>query len=289
MLKWLVFIAVFAPFTLFAQTELIWVTVGTAQSTDTATRSNETDINDSTSALILNSLPSTYDIATVRGNNARMLKLLASESLVCAENKLLTEERKSLGYFTDIPQVVFPGLRLFINKNATQYNSVKDLVQEDGHISIKNILDTEPTAIFSIAAGRKYGESIDQLISNPKWEKRFILRHGVDMSEGVVQMLRKERADMIFEYPSVVAYYESQNNAPAILDSYALTESEDFSLGYIVCSKSPQGKAIIEQLNQAIGRLSITSKYYDAHMKFFDTQSKKDATIYYNLVYGTNF
>ncbi len=289
MLKWVLLTIMLTPCMSIAKTQIIWISVSPTLSANTAQNNNDNPTDVTTSTLILKHMPAEYELAEVRGNNARMVRLLKSEDTVCAENKRLTEERKSLGYFTSIPQVVFPGLRLFITQNSPYYADIKALVKADGHISVSSILNTVPKAMFSIAAGRKYGASIDDLVANPKWQQRFIPRHGVDMSEGVVQMLRRERADMIFEYPSVVAYHESRSDAPAIIDSYALVESADYSLGYIICSKSKTGQKLIEHFNQSIKQLSVTRDYFNAHMQYFDPQSKKDATVYYNHIYGTQF
>lgn len=289
MLKWVLLAIMLAPGILVAKTQVIWVSVSPTSTESTNLASDNSPANETTSSLLLKHLPAKYEIAEVRGNNARMVRLLKSEDTVCAENKLLIEERKSIGHFTNIPQVVFPGVRLFINQNSPYYGDIKALVKPDGHISISSILNAVPNAMFSVAAGRKYGSSIDDLVISSKWRQRFIPRHGVDMSEGVVQMLIKERADMIFEYPSVVAFHNAQHNAPASIDSYALVESVDYSLGYIICSKSETGQELIEHFNQSIEKLSVTRDYYNAHMQGFDPKSKKDATVYYNDIYGTQF
>lgn len=266
--------------------EIIWVTDTVSTLSDD---SNNMDVDGSTTALLFPLLPPQYKITKIQGNFNRSFNLLQSQENVCTGNKLVTFERKKFGHITNIPQVVFPGLRLYVDQNSSFYSKIQTLAYQDNSISITKILNTIPNINFGVAGGRKYGKEIDLIIKDNKWQTRFLHRNASDMAAGVIKMFERGRLDLIIEYPNVLSHYQTQDEQPLKLKSFSIVESQQYMLGNIMCSKSDLGLKLINQFNQIIEKVSKDKRYFDTHIKWFDSSTKSDAIKFYNRIYKTDF
>lgn len=108
------------------------------------------------------------------------------------------------------------------------------------------------------------------------------------MAGGMVQMLVSQRVDAIIEYPSLMADFTTQTGIKKF-NSYKITETSAFINGYILCSATDQGLALIKRFNAAIRQASQQRNYLDAHLNLFEPSKHRDITDYYNTLYGTRF
>jgi len=267
-----------APLT--EQTSMLWL--------DEAMPANEVvNISGSTMQLLWPGLTD-VQVQAAGVNSARALALLKSEPNACVGNKILTPEREAISYHTQLPQVVFPGLRIFALKNRAGAAALQAL-NNGGGVSLEQLLDRESKLRLAVVGGRNYSTEIDVILQNKVWERQLWRRHGADDTAGVLRMLQEGRVDFIIEYPNVFAHYQGKTKDTNTFVSYSLAESPQLLAGHILCSRTPQGAALIARFDQLLTQISADPSYLQAHLKWFDSVGQQALLPLYNQVYNTDF
>lgn len=276
--------------------QMVWLT-DAVNNQPVYKNSRPVDISGETMALMLPAFAS-YQIQTMVVNNQRAMEVLRLKPNVCAGNKIVTAKRLQLSYASKLPQVVFPGLRIFARAESAAAEVLVGLLDAQGRVSMRDVLLNASKLKFVVVGGRNYGSELDALIHAPQWKNRFWVRQADDMAAGVVDMVRSGRIDLMLEYPNVAAHYQAQqiigtpdaHGTPTTsLVSFPVTESPAFLLGHILCSRTPQGQAMIQQFDQALVQVTQTKAYLDAHLHWFDPDYHDEFRKIYNQVYRTDF
>ena len=246
------------------------------------------DVSGATLQLMLPYLAS-YQLQTMVVNNQRAIELIKARPNACASNKIVTTERLDISYASKLPQVLFPGLRIFAKAESDAARALSGLVDAQGRISVRKVLLNASKLRFVVDGGRNYGAALDALIHAPNWQNRFWKRQADDMAAGLVDMVRTGRIDLMLEYPNVAAHYQEELSGAVTLVSYAVAESPAYLLGHILCSRTEEGKAMLEQFDQALADVTQTEAYLDAHLRWFDPDYHAEFRKIYNQVYQTAF
>lgn len=250
--------------------------------------SQPVDVSGATLQLMLPKLAQ-YQLQTMVVNNQRAIEVLKARPNACAGNKIVTSERLEISYASKLPQVVFPGLRIFARADSTAAAALAGLLDQQGRISVREVLLSANKLRFVVVGGRNYGAELDALIHAPTWQNRFWKRQADDMAAGVVDMVRTGRIDLMLEYPNVAAHYQAQQTDGTALVSYPVAESPAYLLGHILCSRTAQGKAMLRQFDEALAEVTQTEAYLDAHLRWFAPDYHAEFRIIYNQVYQTSF
>ncbi|RVU33090.1 transporter substrate-binding domain-containing protein [Rheinheimera riviphila] len=250
--------------------------------------SQPVDVSGATLQLMLPKLAQ-YQIQTMVVNNQRAMDLLKARPNACAGNKIITSERLNNSYASKLPQVVFPGLRIFSRADSVAAKIMAEMLDAQGRISVRKVLLEAHKLRFVVVSGRNYGAELDALIEAPQWQNRFWQREADDMAAGVVDMVRTGRIDLMLEYPNVAAHYQAQQTDGTKLVSYAIAESPAFLLGHILCSRTAQGKEMLQQFDAALADVTKTKAYLDAHLRWFAPDYHAEFRKIYNQVYHTSF
>ncbi|MDZ7869301.1 MAG: hypothetical protein U5L02_08930 [Rheinheimera sp.] len=245
------------------------------------------DINDGTFSLLQQQLH-TLQVTRLQATVPQAVKLLQSRANVCVGNKLPLPARRDWGVISTLPQVIFPGLRLYVLKSSGLVPWL-NMLNDSPPLSMQRLMTTNQRFKLGFAAGRSYGDKLDRLLQDESHQRNVVSRAGPDNAGGLLQMFSRGRIDLLIEYPNVVAHYLSQlPQQPEVL-SYALAESPAILPGHIICSDTPQGRFLLRSLDQAISTLSKQRPYLDAHLRWFSPELHTELTRLYNEVYGTNF
>jgi len=246
------------------------------------------NINDSTFQLLAAQLQGVA-ISQQQATTPRAAKLLQTTAHACIGNKLALPERRQWGVISQQPQVIFPGLRLYVMQSSHLAPWLSTLSNQQP-LSLQQLLNTNHRFTLGFASGRSYGEKLDRLLQqrDPR-HHRIIPRVGPDNTGGVVQMFSRGRVDLLIEYPNVVQHYLKQLPEPIAVQSFALAESPSTLPGHIICSDTAEGRALLSQLEKAIRVVSKQRAYLDAHLRWFSADLHPELTQLYNTAYGTNF
>lgn len=245
------------------------------------------DINDSTFRLLEAQLDG-IDVSRQQATTLRAAKLLQSNPHACVGNKLPLPARRDWGLISHQPQVIFPGLRLYVLQSSglvpwlQQFSAAKPL-------SVQRLLDSNQRFKLGFAAGRSYGDKLDRLLQQAPTENQLFSRAGPDNAGGILHMFSLGRVDLLIEYPNVVQHYLKQlPQQPAVL-SFAIAESPVILPGHIICADTPEGRFSLAKLENAISIVSKQRAYLDAHLRWFSADLHQELTQLYNTAYGTNF
>ena len=245
------------------------------------------DINESTFRLLESQLPG-LTISRQQATTAQAAKLLQHRPNACLGNKLPLPERRSWGVISHQPQVIFPGLRLYV----LQSSGLKSWLAEQSSgkpLSLQRVLSTHQRFKLGFSTGRSYGDKLDPLLQQAANQRNLFSRSGPDNAGGLLQMFSLGRIDLLIEYPNVVEHYLAQLPKPPDVQSFALQESPALLPGHIICSDTPQGRLLLTSLDQAISNVSQQRAYLDAHLQWFAPALHAELTALYNQTYDTNF
>jgi len=245
------------------------------------------DINDSTFRLLEAQLEG-VTVSRQQATTLRAAKLLQSHPDACVGNKLPLPARRDWGLISHQPQVIFPGLRLYVLQSSGLVPWLQHL-SATKPLSLQRLLDSNQRFKLGFAAGRSYGDKLDRLLQQAPGESQLFSRAGPDNAGGILQMFSRGRVDLLIEYPNVVQHYLAQlPQQPAVL-SFALAESPVTLPGHIICADTPQGRFSLAKLDNAISIVSKQRAYLDAHLRWFSADLHNELTQLYNTAYGTNF
>lgn len=245
------------------------------------------DINETTFRLLEPQLQG-IKISRQQATTAQAAKLLQHRPNVCVGNKLPLPERRSWGIISLQPQVIFPGLRLYVLQSSglrpwlAQQASNKPL-------SLQRLLSAHQRFKLGFNTDRSYGDQLDPLLKQAAHQRNLFSRSGPDNAGGLLQMFSLGRIDLLIEYPNVVEHYLAQLPKPPAVQSFALQESPALLPGHIICSDTPQGRLLLTSLDQALSKVSQQRAYLDAHLHWFAPDLHAELTALYNQTYGTNF
>ncbi|MBZ9611957.1 hypothetical protein [Rheinheimera maricola] len=247
------------------------------------------DINAATRRLLLEYMPLHQDSISIV-NNERAFQILKSHERACSGNKVRNAERETFAYFSTLPQLIFPGLRLYMlqaTADAVQLNL--NAADETVH-SLANLSITLPKARIGVVGGRNYGEPLQLLFEQLATRNRIYTRTASDMTAAaLLDMLVSGRIELLIEYPNVVQHYAEALNHAVPLVSVTISEAADYAGGYIMCSKTEQGEKLALAYSNAIRQASHDKRYLQAHLRWFDISSHEKVTALYNHIYGTHF
>lgn len=262
--------------------ELIWLTEHAPNQT-----LQVLDINETTFRLLESQLTG-FKISRQQASAAQAAKLLQHRPNVCVGNKLPLPERRNWGIISLQPQVIFPGLRLYV----LQASGLRSwLVQQASNkpLSLQRVLSAHQRFKLGFSTGRSYGDKLDLLLQQAANQRNLFSRSGPDNAGGLLQMFSLGRIDLLIEYPNVVEHYLAQLPQPPAVQSFALQESPALLPGHIICSDTPQGRLLLTNIDQTISNVSRQRAYLDAHLQWFAPDLHAELTTLYNQTYGTNF
>jgi len=250
--------------------------------------SQPADVSGATLQLMLPYLAS-YQLQTMVVNNQRAIEVLKVRPNACAGNKIVTTSRLEISHASALPQVVFPGLRIFTRAGSQAADTLNSLLDPQERISVRKVLLNANKLKFVVVGGRNYGAALDALIHAPNWQNRFWKRQADDMAAGVVDMIKTGRMELMLEYPNIAAHYDAQQPHGSSLVSYPVAESPPYLLGHILCSRSAAGRAMLDQFDQALAAVTQTEAYLNAHLRWFPADYHAEFRKIYNQVYHTAF
>lgn len=245
------------------------------------------DINETTYRLLEPQLQG-IKISRQQATTAQAAKLLQHRPNVCVGNKLPLPERRSWGIISLQPQVIFPGLRLYVLQSSGLRSWLAQQASNKP-LSLQRLLSANQRFKLGFNTDRSYGDKLDPLLKQAAHQRNLFSRSGPDNAGGLLQMFSLGRIDLLIEYPNVVEHYLAQLPKPPTVQSFALQESPALLPGHIICSDTPQGRLLLTSLDQALSKVSQQRAYLDAHLQWFAPALHAELTALYNQTYGTNF
>ena len=98
------------------------------------------------------------------------------------------------------------------------------------------------------------------------------------------KQLKKQRFDLVIEYPSVKQIYAPNSSANQLF-SYDIDGAEDYVLGHMMCNNSELGYQFIQRFNKALDELKHSASFFNVQYKRIPGESQQEFTRYFKEVF----
>lgn len=216
---------------------------------------------DLTMQLIIDALPQ-YEHIKVRANYKRSIIEMTTHENRCHAALLKNNQREKDVIYSE-PTFIISTNELFV-KRSNQL-AVKQYLTDANTVDLARLLENEPF-VLGVSNGAIYGDSIDSILSLPTSRDNLVFRSAIDHYSGLSDMLRKKkRLDGFLGLSIENTFF---NELPALMKNeitgYKIAGDTRYLVGYIGCSRSPSGEAIIKEVDKVIlsERKASIKKYY---------------------------
>lgn len=200
-------------------------------------------------ALLQADMPQYRHVQNV-ANRARSNQILTSGVLTCDPGMLWNEERAKLMYFSiPVLGILTNGVVIRKADEATLAPFIKgnefDLhgFLEDGRYNLGTLVE------------RSYGKQIDTALKQAK-PNTLVVHHGIEATLSLLRMQQHQRLTAVLGYwPEL--HYQSENAGISLSDLsfYSVQGVPNYQMGYVACSKTPEGLQAIKTINLTVRRL----------------------------------
>lgn len=203
-----------------------------------------------------NKLHPSTSLEFIPTSRLREWKQLQSMPNACLYNKVKNKERDKSALFNQYPITAFPANRLVVFKHP----------ELPTDITLEEVIK-EHNFVIGVAAGRSYGEHIDQFIASHPDD--FLQLTGDTSAQRLHEMLFQNKLDAILEYTAVLK--DRFRNDPRIdkVRFLSIDEESNAVLGYLACPRSEQGEINIATFDQVLSQTTMQDQIIKIHQQVF--------------------
>lgn len=188
-----------------------------------------------------------YTHEEVTQGYAQSMERAKSGAAFCRADMLKTPEREKVFHFSK-PVYFTSGRRLLVSNDV--FLQTSGFANKNGDVRFEELL-TQPWAKYGYVKGRAYFPAEKEAITLYQTTHPELAS---DNSYEAFNLLRNEKANMLILYPFEYGYYLRLDEVPSHHRSLQLADMEPFSFAYFACSKTAQGKRVIEAVNQIVDK-----------------------------------
>ncbi|MCO4798399.1 MAG: hypothetical protein KC484_04240 [Colwelliaceae bacterium] len=226
-------------------------------------------------AIILTHL-STLEVNLKEGNFSHVISYMENNPKTCIRNIIKTPEREQYLYFSK-PQLILLGKRMFFSHKFADFFKIS----KPEVLSFSELSELKPDFILGIEEGRSYGIDLDAMIAQLPDKNKYL--KSKDDEEGLLfSMLYRQRIDVLLASPSSMKFFGRKFQIDQSFESSAIAELSPILKSHIVCSKTPEGKAIIKQFDLAIEEAYQDPTYFQTLINWVAYENHDIYRKYYN-------
>ncbi|RUO65057.1 conserved hypothetical protein [Pseudidiomarina planktonica] len=263
-----------------SEQDIHWL-IGMHSDESAADKFHHISVNKLTADLVIQQLPG-FRIQERVINASRMLQLMADDPNACAEKTLKTSSREEFMLYSDLPQVIFPGLRVYMRADDKRFPQQQSQ-------QLAQLLRQQQDIRIGLMEGRSYGEALDRVLAMPEVQPQIWRHSSLDSSFALIDMLLAGRIDMFISSPIPVNIFAQRHQRQLDLVSFVPQEAPLKLLGYFVCAKSAFGKKAMKEINKEHAIAVQQRSYLNAHLQHLDSSLHAEFIQLYNQIYRTNF
>ena len=217
--------------------------------------------DDLLSQTILNKLESSLkkklQFHRVASTHSRGWRHVAQDSNSCVFNSLKNTQRLERAIFSRYPISVSPALR-FVTSKRSIFEAPFSFEQLDHQIHQKAV---------GLVDKRFYSSSINQFkLNNPDF---FYIHKSVDRTERLLGMLTKGRIMGFIDFGESVNQAMLSMGHQMDIRMLEIANEQEFMEGFFACSKTPEGRKIIDLLNHEMKKKSFQQWAIGLHRQYF--------------------
>lgn len=181
-------------------------------------------------------------------NRQRLVQTFEQGGNLCDAAWFKTPERERVAIFS--AAIAVPPVGLVVSRQAKAAIA-------GAEISLADLL-RNPALKGRLEAGRSYGPALDKVLAA---HGQAVPREIVPTTGSLLNLLAVGRFDYTLEYPMVARYHGTLNPRQPGLEVVSLTESRDWPVSYVACTRNAWGRRVIRDIDAAI-RQAATSPVY---------------------------
>lgn len=190
----------------------------------------------------------------------------------CIFNQIQTPEREAKAIFTHFPMSIYPPLRLIVSTASgtdwpTEFDSSHFNLPEKSQIGV--------------VRGNSYGDFLDKVIQEDT--AHYFVRSGIESSSRLLDMLIAGRLTGVINYSIAVNSYLASRQLTFPFHSIPILNVEEPTMGYIACSNTPGGKAMVDAMDKVFATAEMQAEFFRFHEAFFGVQ---EAALLSSFFYG---
>lgn len=214
-------------------------------------------------AILLNQSENQLNFEQQQASYTRSWSDLNKLGNACMYNKFKSTEREEIAYFSQKPISIFPPLRLIVlKKHAAQFAAQIDLtnlpLSMKGHIGV--------------VTSRSYGKVINQILMEQP--EIFYFRSGMGSTIKLLEMLVKNRVLGVIEYSKEASLQQDKLGLSFDYQVIPIKNVMQPSFGYMACSKTPEGKKLIAEIDRIMVTPAFKQAFVEEHNQSFDNDEK---------------
>lgn len=174
----------------------------------------------------------------------------------CTLSLYKTPKRQKHIAFTDSSSTI--GLPVSIAMRKSDIEALN--ISIDKPLSLIKLLENKNLMLGAIP-NRSYGVEIDSIIATTR-SKQVTFRPGSNVLESITKMLVMDRVDIVLGYPDEHEYIAKKLGLVGDIISLMITETPNFSEGYIGCNTNEIGKKNIAILEATLQKMHRHNAFY---------------------------
>lgn len=200
---------------------------------------------------------------------------------VCSVTLLKTPARTKFITFSKPVRLLLPNGLVLRKEDLAKLAPYKD---NQGAVSVEKVIQSGALRI-GYSNGRSYTKAIDKLLTKYKDSPILIERLGNEGPKGLLTMLSKGHIDAMFAQPVEALFHGKAIGIADDVAIFPISEIKDYTVGYIGCSKTPWGEAVIQEIDKLIKTAVRRKDFRSFYEEFLDAQSK----VRYRKIYDDYF
>ena len=183
-----------------------------------------------------------FEHRTLQGSLSRIWYEMAHRDGVCFNGAARTPERESMAVFSRRP-IVVPAYRVIVRADAL--DRFRPSLGPDGGVDLERLAENGALT-GGYVSGRAYFSVLNRFIGSDQGRAR--LESAVSTLQ-LFNLLHGKRLDYILSSPVEAPYYKARFHLPDEFVSLPVEGGDPSVRGYVVCSKGPLGRAVIEKVD----------------------------------------
>ncbi len=217
---------------------------------------------------------SNYRHKGLKMNFPRFSENAKSKNLICSDSMRKTVEREEYLYYSIPMSLANPVQVIFKAQNIEKFGDLSNL-------SLEKLLQNSKlkTAVSQGSFG-----PIDPILQKYKHQKNLSITP-FEMST-IAKMMLGDRIDYLIVTNSAVVNFELKKmKTPPQVISSSIIEAKEISLRYFACTKTSEGKKVIDQINQILLKTRPTPEYRQAVLLWYLPSELSRLNQYYDDVF----
>lgn len=210
----------------------------------------------------------------------RIWRDIARADNVCTIRARKTPERAAVSYFTTKPHSLYPPLRLIMpSELASKYGDVP--------INLGEIL-TRDDLMIGVVQNQDYGQIIRAWVADNPQHFFAVPSHDKAQETLIRTALAGRVQAFIGDSRTVDDFIDQMGDATLSVETFARLPIEglDANLGFIACSRSKTGRAIIDVLDETLANKEALEALYNVHLSWFPASERLFLKRLFADIYG---